>query len=186
MKAACVVGAVVLAAVLAVPAHSTIRERGTAVNEEFSYDCGPTIQVHEVWNGTYRLREGKGESEGAFLLLDLSEAMVTFTHTETGEWYRVHLDGTFNEVKARRVEGSILEFRAVEAGQRFTVYDSVGNVVMRDRGAIKYRFLFDTGGDDEPGGEWLEFYDFQFAGQHEAGPIIVEGGPCALAEHLLG
>jgi hypothetical protein len=132
------------------------------------------------------LREGKGESEGAFLLLDLSEAMVTFTHTATGEWYRVHLDGTFNEVKARRVEGSILEFRAVEAGQRFTVYDSAGNVVMRDRGAIKYRFLFDTGGDDEPGGEWLEFYDFSFAGQHEAGRIVAEGGPCALAEHLLG
>jgi hypothetical protein len=186
MKAATVFGAVVLAAVLAAPAHSTIRERGTVVNEEFSYDCGSTIQVHEVWNGAYRLREGKRESEGAFLLLDRGEATVTFTHTETGEWYRVQLDGTFNEVKARRVEGSILEFRVVEAGQRFTVYDSAGNVVMRDRGAIKYRFLFDTGGDDEPGGEWLEFYDFQFAGQHEAGRIVAEDGPCALAEHLLG
>jgi hypothetical protein len=60
---------------------------------------------------------------------------------------------TFNEVGATRVEGSIFEFRTVEAGQPFVVEDSDGNLVARNRGSVHIRYLFDTQGDDEPGGE---------------------------------
>jgi hypothetical protein len=36
------------------------------------------------------------------------------------------------------------------------VEDSDGNVVLRDRGRLTFRALFDTLGDGEPGGELLE------------------------------
>jgi hypothetical protein len=55
----------------------------------------------------------------------------------------------------RRRGGSIFEFRFVEAGQPFVVEDSDGNVVARNSGSVHGRYLFDTGGDDEPGGEWI-------------------------------
>lgn len=58
----------------------------------------------------------------------------------------------------------MFEFVSIEAGQRFVVSDSAGNVVLRDRGVVYSTVLFDTGGDDAPG-EVLDIQT-QLRGQH--------------------
>ncbi len=61
-------------------------------------------------------------------------------------------NASFNEIRAKRVEGTVFEFWAVEAGQ-FRMYDSDGRLVARDRGSVQFHILFDTEGDDVPGGK---------------------------------
>jgi hypothetical protein len=71
----------------------------------------------------------------------------------------------FNELRATRVEGSIFEFEAVEAGQ-FRLYDSGGRLVARARGDVRFRILFDTEGDDIPGGIFIEELSAEAHGPH--------------------
>ena len=72
----------------------------------------------------------------------------------------------FQEVKATQVEGTIYEFTQKDAGQPFVVEDSSGRVVLRDRGSIRFHVVFDTKGDGEPGGEFVEFLGFEVHGPH--------------------
>jgi hypothetical protein len=88
----------------------------------------------------------------------------------------------FNEVEATHVEGSIFEFRFVEAGQPFVVEDSDGNVVVRNNGSVHGTYLFDTQGDDQPGGEWIADLDFRVAGPHSS----LDKDPCDYAVELIG
>ena len=74
----------------------------------------------------------------------------------TGETLRIEGHAVLNEVRARHVAGNVFEFTSIEAGQPFVVYDSAGNVLLRDRGMVQSHHLFDTGGDDVPGGEVLD------------------------------
>ncbi|HVL97347.1 MAG TPA: hypothetical protein VM266_15940 [Solirubrobacteraceae bacterium] len=54
------------------------------------------------------------------------------------------------------MDGSIIELRAVEAGQPVVVPDSSGEVRRLNTGAVHSTYWFDTFGDDEPGGEPVE------------------------------
>ena len=89
---------------------------------------------------------------------------------------------TFNEVKATHVGGNVFEFRSVEAGQPFVVQDSDGNVVARNRGSVRVTFVFDSEGDDEPGGIYLDDLDVRVAGPHPS----LEKHPCEYASELIG
>ena len=74
-------------------------------------------------------------------------------------------NASFNEIRAKRVEGTVFEFWAVEAGQ-FRLYDSDGRLVARDRGSVQYHILFDTEGDDVPGGKLIEEFPPKVHGPH--------------------
>ncbi len=153
---------------VALPAGATVREKGRYSGViSFSYDdCGFPVEVSGEFSGHFRFREGKNRNKSAFFLMDNFSYSETHTNTDTGEWFLVRGNGVFNETKATRVEGTIFKFRSVEAGQPFVVEDSSGNVVLRDRGAIRRTILFDTEGDDEPGGTFLEFLDVDVSGPH--------------------
>ena len=43
-------------------------------------------------------------------------------------------------------------FETIEAGQRFTVRDMSGETLIRERGQLRFTYLFDTEGNDRPGG----------------------------------
>ena len=73
-------------------------------------------------------------------------------------------------------------FASIVAGQPFTIEDSSGNVVLRDRGVTKRTALFDTEGDDMPGGIELAELDFSFAGPHPG----LFADFCAIVNDLLG
>lgn len=177
------VAAALLAALVSAPAQATVRERIHSQSEwSFTEDCGFPVQVTGLGSELLIIREGENKDEGAFPVLVRFSYSETWTNLETGQWFVIRGHLLFNEVEATHVEGSIFEFRFVEAGQPFVVEDSDGNVVARNRGSIHGTYLFDTGGDDEPGGEWIADLDFRVAGPHPG----LDKHPCAYAVELIG
>lgn len=150
----------------AAPAGATVIEH-FHFDDEYTVtfqDCGLTLQAVGAASGNLVTREGR--QAGSFF----GHANYTFrevvTNTATGKSVISAGRATFQETKATHVEGTIFEFSAVEAGQPFTVRDMDGNVILRDRGAIRSTILFDTLGDDQPGGTLLDVISEHVAGPH--------------------
>ncbi|MDQ3866207.1 MAG: hypothetical protein M3304_05185 [Actinomycetota bacterium] len=168
----------------AIPAGATIYERGR-INDEYTRtdsDCGFPVRVEGTATGQYRVRTGKGKTASAFFQRVTVRYREVHTNTVTGEWFLVRGHRVFNEVKARRVEGNVFRFTAVEAGQPFVVENSAGEVVYRDRGAIRYTILFDTLGDAVPGGEFIREVDVRVNGPHPG----FERDFCEIVSELIG
>lgn len=142
--------------------------------------CGMEIDVEVEASGMVMVREPKPGST-AFYFSNLFEFRETLTNPETGAWVVVRGKGNFREVKAEHVEGDVYRFRAQRAGQAFVVEDSDGRVVYRDRGLVVFEVLFDTQGDDVPGGEELSFEVVELRGH----PGYLED-ECVLFHELLG
>jgi hypothetical protein len=173
-----------LAGVAALPAGATVVERDRYADDYgFGYaDCGFPVEVTGRISGTYRIRAGKGDDASAFFLHDRFFYREVHTNAATGAWFVLRGEGVFNEVGASRVEGSIFEFRSIDAGQPFVVEDSSGEIVLRDRGALRKRILFDTGGDGEVGGSEVGFVGVDVAGPHPG--LFVDF--CQLARDVIG
>jgi hypothetical protein len=149
-------------------AWATVVERGSYTDEyAFTYDdCGFAVDGEGIATGHFRIRAGKGATETAFFVNDNYSYEETHTNVETGAFLTIKGNAVFNEIKATPVEGNIFEFEAVEAGQPFAIYDSDGNLVLRDRGSIHHHVLFDTGGDDVPGGTFIMDLEPEVHGPH--------------------
>jgi hypothetical protein len=187
-KTASAVGACVAAAaallVTVTPASATILERSVYTNHyEFSYDdCGFPVDVAGDVEQRYRIRTGTGPDEGAFFLRNRYSLTETQTNPETGAFVTIEAHDLYNEVKASRLSGSVFEFAAIDAGQPFSLYDSNGDLVLRDRGSIRFRVVFDTLGDDEPGGEVVTEFDPRLNGPHPS----FDADWCAIIAPLIG
>ena len=105
------------------------------------------------------------------------------TNPANGEWLIVRGHEVDNELSARHVDGNIWEFTAQSAGQPFMIENSDGKVVLRDRGRTTSRFLFDTLGDGQPGGELLEVETTGVFGPH---PSLGTDAFCAVLTELIG
>ena len=179
-------GALVLASVglIGVSADATvIHLEPFAGADAWTYsDCGYPIHVEAEFEGTARIRVGKQQDASAFFLLERLSYREVHTNVLTGEWFVLRGDRTFNEVKATRVEGTVFEFTQHEAGQPFVVEDAAGRVVARDRGVIEYRVVFDTEGDDQPGGQFVEFLGADVRGPHPG----FDNDLCRFAGELVG
>ena len=151
----------------------------------FPYCDLDEVQVDVVFSGKGHIRSGKGKTAGAFYLHDNNSAVETWTNPENGKFVTISRHAVFQDIKATRVEGSVFEFVSHEVGQPFVLRDMHGNVVLRDRGLIAYTYLFDTLGDDEPGGDWLGEPDVRVSGPHP-GFFLGEAEECALAMELIG
>lgn len=164
--------AIPLGAVLALTAAATVsatileRER-YAGQDAYSYDdCGFWVDVAVTFSGNAHFRTGKGKDASAFFLHDNYAFREVHTRRDTGETFILRANGVFNETKGTRLQGNVFEFTSVNAGQVFVVTDSDGNVLLRDRGVIRETILFDTLGDDAPGGEFIESIAFDVHGPH--------------------
>lgn len=168
-------------------AHATIVERGEfAGTDTGSFDdCGFQIDSIFEFSGRFWIRaDGKEGTSQAFFGNSQFEFREVLTNHDTGEWFVVRGDFLFKDVKATQVEGNVYRFRQHQAGQPFVVEDSTGNVVVRDRGLIVFDQLFDTLGDDAPGGEELSVDVQAVHGPH---PGFAEDFDfCALARELIG
>ena len=178
--------AVIAAGALALPAtaQATVYER-IPYEDAFSFtyeDCGFPVDMTASATGIFRLREGKHHSDQGFLVLDRVHYLETHVNPATGDFFTIRGHGVFNEVVARPYAGDVLEFRVVEAGQLHTVRDSAGNVVLRDRGSLRFAYLFDTLGDSMPGGEFVEDLWFRANGPHPSEDIDF----CAMVTELIG
>ena len=156
-----------------------------AIDEPYSdsYTCSSPFEIDGVFNGKAIIEQGTGPATETFPVLDRYSIEETHTNTVTGNSFTVRGHGIFHEVKARRVEGNVFEFRAIDTGQPFVVENAAGRVVLRDRGATAITFQFDTLGDGMPGGNYLdETWVETYRGPHPSGGEDFDF--CALAESL--
>ena len=150
------------------PAGATVADRSSLVDEPYAFshdDCGFDVDVEGTQSEKSKLRVGKGKTDTAFFGWLNYSFVETQTNPATGAFVTITANAMFHEIKATRVEGSIFEFKQVEAGQ-FRLYDSAGQLVARDRGNVQIHLLFDTEGDDVPGGKFIEELDVDVHGPH--------------------
>jgi hypothetical protein len=156
--------------------------------DSFSDDfelCGIPVHTEFEFSGVTHLRVGKGDLDSAFFLLLRIRTTETITNPANGEFLVIEGDSLQHDTKATPVGGSVFRFTSVEAGQPFVLRDMTGAVLLRDRGVIRTTILFDTLGDDTPGGVTLEELDVSVAGPHP-GFFMDEDGFCALVQDLIG
>jgi hypothetical protein len=153
----------------ALPAVAAIYERDLNYQSEdaFGYDdCGFHVDVAGTYSGSFQTRTGTGPDASAFFVHNRFVFDEVHTRTSDGSVIIVSGHGLFQEVKATQIDGSVFEFTAIQAGQPFVVTDADGHLLVRDRGTIRETILFDTFGNDTPGGEFIEQLDFSIAGPH--------------------
>jgi hypothetical protein len=153
----------------AVPAaQGAIFERFRIVDDPYSSPeeiCGIEVQIEGKVSVHGRIRTGKGNLATAFF----GQFNVDFSETWTaanGRFVTVTGNSVFNEVKAVPLGGNLFRFTAVEAGQPFRLYDSEGNLLLRDRGVIRHSAVFDTEGDASPGAVLIEEFEPSVRGPH--------------------
>lgn len=128
--------------------------------------CGITVLHGYEYHGVATIRAGKGDLAGAFFGGSVSTYTDTFTDPDTGRTVTISGHSNVRDVKATHLSGSIFQFVTIEAGAPFTMTADDGTVLFRDRGAIRQTYTFDTGGDDVPGGTYLDPVDLRVSGPH--------------------
>jgi hypothetical protein len=171
---------------IALPAQATVRDH-EHYSQPFTDDftaCGFSIHVEGLATGNARIRVGKRDLDTAFFGLDNYEYTAKVTNTANGRFFTQWGNGIIRDVSATHVSGSIFRFTTVESGRPFNISDASGRVLIRDRGAIRQTYLFDTEGDDTPGGIFLDLLAERVSGPHP-GFFMSEDEFCALVTPLL-
>lgn len=157
-------------------------ERGT-YDEPYTdtfRDCGTRIQVDGRAWGNFAIRDANRTTGGQFFYAhDRYNLSETITDLGTGTQLTATAHGNFRELQPRVVseDGNVVEFITKNSGAWWTIRDADGNVVLRDRGTITERYVFDTLGDSQPGGDFLDYELVSLRGQF---PSWEEGGLCSL------
>jgi len=177
--------AAVVSGLAVVPAaNATMFDQFRFVDDPYAFDetiCGIDVQGEGTATGAGSNRTGKGKLASAFF------THVNFAYSETwtadnGQFVTVTGKSNNNEVKAVPLGDNVFRFTDTQAGQPFRLYDSEGNLLMRDRGLLRFTFDFDTLGDDEPGGELVQDVELSVRGPH---PGFDDATLCPLLVPLL-
>jgi hypothetical protein len=149
-------------------AQGAIFERLSFVDEPYAFDteaCGIAVHVEGTATGATRIRTGTGKFATAFF----EHTNLTYSETWTAandRFVTVTGHSVFNEVKAVPFGGNLFRFTDIQAGQPFQLYDSQGNLLLRDRGVIRFTYVFDTLGDATPGGVTVGDMQVSVRGPH--------------------
>ena len=158
-----------LAALVAVPAaQATTFERIRLDAVPYAFEevqCGIEVQVEGTVSGLVNLRAGKGDKATAYFEHDVIAYRETWT-APNGRFVTVTGKSSFNDVKAVPLGDSLFRFTLVEAGQPFRLFDSDGNLLIRDRGGVRFTIIFDTLGDGTPGAIVVEELEPSVRGPH--------------------
>jgi hypothetical protein len=171
---------------LAVPAQAKVvghEHYSQPYGDDFTA-CGFPVHVEGLASGNAHLRVGLGDLDTAFFQLDNYRFSETWTNTDNGHYFTIWGDGLVHDVKATHVSGSVFEFTTIESGRPFNITDANGTTLVRDRGSIRHTYLFDTEGDDTPGGILLEEIAVRVNGPHP-GFNMSEEDFCAIVGPLL-
>ena len=158
----------VAALAFAGPAQATVVDRAhySAPSATTSSSAG-AIHTEGVVSGNFRIRAGSRARHGVLRARQYAFS-ETWTNTANGRTSRSAGDANIRDVSARTSRASIFEFTTVESGRPFNLADASGRILIRDRGAIRTTYLFDTEGDDTPGGVFLEELTVRVSGPHPA------------------
>lgn len=160
--------AAVAALAVAPTAQGAILDRFRFADIPYAFDdeiCGIAVQIEGTVSGHSMVRTGKGAVDSAFFEHTNAAYRETWTAAD-GSSVTVTGNANFNEIKAVPLGGNVFRFSQVEAGQPFRLYDAQGNLVLRDRGAIRFTVVFDTLGDATPGGIVIEELEPSVRGPH--------------------
>ena len=151
----------------AAPAHATVFDKGHFTFEESTTEelCGIAVRHDFAISGHFRTRTGKRDLDQAFFGQSSAHITDTFTNLATKAFFTVEARLTEMDVKATPLGGNLFQFEFHEAGMG-VVRDMDGNVVLRDRGVIWMRQVFDTLGDSRPGGEIKDESVIRVSGPH--------------------
>jgi hypothetical protein len=173
----------------AIPAQATVIDKEHySFSETIEEDeiCGVTVRHDTVGSGVAHVRVGKGELASAFFGIDNYNVTSTLTNEANGNFLTIEHNGVFHDTKGTLVSGSVFMFTTIDAGQPIRIRDVTGRVVSRDRGVIRETYLFDTLGDDTPGGLYLEQLGLRVSGPHPLLPgFFDEEAFCAIVRPLL-
>ena len=168
-------------------AQATVVDRGTFGGSETAVPdniCGIALLRDSTFSGSFRVRVDRQGGQAFFQRTNITYRDV-FTNPANGSSLTIGSRRLLSEVKATQVEGNVYAFTTIEAGQPFVVRDGDGNLVLRDRGVIRQRVLFDTLGDGEVGGVQLDDELIGIGGPHP-GFDQSEEDFCATVEDLIG
>jgi hypothetical protein len=176
----CLAGLLALGQVSAALARIVERDRYTFTDEWTDEICGIDVEIEHEASGVFMIRSDSKDPR-PFYGSDVFEYRTVVTNPANGKWAVERGRGNFRELRATHVEDDIFLFRAQLTGHHFIIENSDGEVVYRERGRLVFEILFDTLGDDVPGGEFL------------GGELVeIRGHPgwiddlCPLAHELLG
>jgi hypothetical protein len=179
---AVILGLVLVATVQAPAIAKPVESETYEYHDTFNFrDCGLRLHGDDMGGGKLAVRAVKGTDE-AFLGRNNYWYRFVMTNRDNGKWMVLRGNGTFHEMAATQIEGDIWEFTAKEAGQPFVAEDMTGAVLLRDRGMLEERAIFDLLGDGEPGGELLEQEFIHVAGPHPSFDVDF----CDLVQDVIG
>jgi hypothetical protein len=186
-RCAPVLGVAALIALAVTPAQATVVDRGSFAGSETVPDpvCGLPLTRSSTFSGSFRIRVDKQSGGQAFFQRLNIEFRDVFTNSANGKTMTFEGHSVLNEIAATPLGGNVYEFTVVEAGQPFVVRDGNGRVVLRDRGVLRHRVVFDTLGDGMPGGVTLEDEVVSVGGPHP-GFDMTEEQFCAMVRVLVG
>jgi hypothetical protein len=178
--------AFLVAVACALPAQATVIDRQHYAGSftESAGICGIPVTHDVEFSGVYHLRVGTGDLDSLFFAVDNYDATDTLTNPANGKFVLIEHNGVLHDTKGTLVGGTIFKATTIEAGQPLTIRDMSGRVVSRDRGVIRSTYLWDTLGDDTPGGILVKDLGVIVAGPHPMFPFD-DATFCAVVKPLI-
>ena len=157
-------------------------------DDSFSDDfelCGIPVHSDGEESGFFLQRVGTGDMDSLFFVHINVTTTETITNPANGKFLVIESHAVIQETRAVPVEGTTFQISDVSAGQPFVLRDMTGAIVLHNRGAVRGTILFDTLGDDTPGGVVLEVIDVRISGPHPELDMD-EDAFCAVVQELIG
>jgi dienelactone hydrolase len=142
--------------------------------------CGYPTAVTATFSGRVGVRPGTGRTASFFYFTDQYSFREVHTEPTTGTWFVVRGSGQFKDVQAKPLGGNLFEVTTKSSGESLVVEDSTGKVVLRLAGLVSFRYVVDTGGDVDPGSQFVDFLGAR------ATPHATGGTVCSAAGSLVG
>jgi dienelactone hydrolase len=124
-------------------ANATIIDRSSFSEpyEFTSWDCGYPMQVKGVVSDKVQVRADKKNADIVYVTTrhDFKE---TWTAGD-GRWFTLSGHNLYKDIKAKKVAGQLYQFTFHIPGQPFTVTNSSGKVVSKDRGNVSFEYTID-------------------------------------------
>jgi len=121
------------------------------------WDCGYAMSVAGTESHVVQIRADK-KLDGNVFVTDNYEFEETWTAPD-GRYVTASGNGLGKDIKAKSLGGSLYEFTFNNAGQPFTISDSSGALILRDRGNLSFTYTID-----------FEDGSFNFLGVRISGP----------------
>lgn len=148
-------------------------------------DCGYEIREDSQVYGVYTTSQGTKKTGGQFFRFRQRIAYEgTFTNSETGAYFTEEWHTNWRETPATLVAGSdsVVTYQTKESGVWDTIRDSSGKVRYRSAGNLVWSYVFETGGDGAPGGEFISDEFIRTSGHWQTFDVDF----CDIADELIG